>query len=392
MAPDKPEACSWSRSSIALLRRGAIDGPVQASVGAMANIVVPQLGESVVEARVARWLKKEGDRVETGEPVVELETDKIDVEVGADHAGTISSIKHGEGDDVKVGELLAVVDELAAEPPPRAAATPAPAQRRSRQRIRHRATSSRARPARRRRTIRPDGERFGALASGNGSPNRRPPGRRSTWQPAAPSDAPPTSRPTSERSEERVRMSKRRQTIARRLVEAQHTAAMLTTFNEVDMTVVMALRETTKESFKKEHGVGLGIVSFFVKAIDCGAASVSADQRRTPGRRDRRSSTTTTSASPSARRVDSWCRCCETPTLCRFRRSRSRSVTSRHARTRNADARRPDGRNVHDHQRRRLRIAAQHADPESAASRDPRSPQDPGPRRAGERSGRRFAR
>ena len=77
----------------------------------MANIVVPQLGESVVEARVARWLKKEGDRVETGEPVVELETDKIDVEVGADHSGTLSSIKHGEGDDVKVGELLGTVDE-----------------------------------------------------------------------------------------------------------------------------------------------------------------------------------------------------------------------------------------------------------------------------------------
>ena len=80
----------------------------------MANIVVPQLGESVVEARVARWLKKEGDHVETGEPVVELETDKIDVEVGADHAGTLSSIKHGEGDDVKVGELLATVDESGA--------------------------------------------------------------------------------------------------------------------------------------------------------------------------------------------------------------------------------------------------------------------------------------
>src|SRR5687767_5245129 len=90
----------------------------------MANIVVPQLGESVVEARVARWLKKEGDRVETGEPVVELETDKIDVEVGADHAGTLSSIKHGEGDDVKVGELLATVDESGTSQP--AAASPAP--------------------------------------------------------------------------------------------------------------------------------------------------------------------------------------------------------------------------------------------------------------------------
>src|SRR6186713_1505723 len=80
----------------------------------MSNIVVPQLGESVVEARIARWLKKEGDRVETGEPVVELETEKIDLEVGAEHSGVLASIKRQEGEDVKVGELLAVVDESAA--------------------------------------------------------------------------------------------------------------------------------------------------------------------------------------------------------------------------------------------------------------------------------------
>src|SRR6185503_13420307 len=79
----------------------------------MTNIVVPQLGESVVEARVARWLKKEGDRVEVGEPVVELETEKIDLEVNAERGGVIASIKHKEGDDVKIGELLAVVDESA---------------------------------------------------------------------------------------------------------------------------------------------------------------------------------------------------------------------------------------------------------------------------------------
>src|SRR5688572_30487041 len=96
----------------------------------MSNIVVPQLGESVVEARVAKWLKKEGDRVETGEPIVELETEKIDLEVGADHGGVLTSIKRKEGDDVKVGELLGVVDENAAAAPGgngnRAAAAPAP--------------------------------------------------------------------------------------------------------------------------------------------------------------------------------------------------------------------------------------------------------------------------
>ena len=82
----------------------------------MTNIVVPELGESVVEARVARWLKKEGDRVEIGEPIVELETEKIDLEVNAERSGVIASIKHKEGDDVKIGELLAVVDESASAP------------------------------------------------------------------------------------------------------------------------------------------------------------------------------------------------------------------------------------------------------------------------------------
>src|ERR687892_2014074 len=96
----------------------------------MMNIVVPELGESVVEARVARWLKKEGDRVEVGEPVVELETEKIDLEVNAEKSGVIASIKRQEGEDVKIGELLAVVDETAAPRPADGngarAASPAP--------------------------------------------------------------------------------------------------------------------------------------------------------------------------------------------------------------------------------------------------------------------------
>src|SRR5437762_7870306 len=82
----------------------------------MTNIVVPELGESVVEARVAKWLKQEGDRVEVGEPVVELETEKIDLEVNADKGGVIKTIKYKEGDDVKIGEVLAVVDETASAP------------------------------------------------------------------------------------------------------------------------------------------------------------------------------------------------------------------------------------------------------------------------------------
>ena len=253
----------------------------------MANIVVPQLGESVVEARVARWLKKEGDHVETGEPVVELETDKIDLEVGADHAGTLSSIKHGEGDDVKVGELLATVDESGASQPAaassKAPAPPitraaAPASASGNGGVAQAETSSepaRATPTARRIATDHKIDLDGVKGSGAGGRVTKrdvqsavAPTSDSKIAPTREARIAPTSGPprTTERSEERVRMSKRRQTIARRLVEAQHTAAMLTTFNEVDMSAVMAIRERKKESFKREHGVGLGIASFFVKA------------------------------------------------------------------------------------------------------------------------------
>jgi len=241
----------------------------------MSNIVVPQLGESVVEARVARWLKKEGDRVNTGDPVVELETEKIDLEVGADHPGVIASIKHPEGDDVKVGEVLAVVEDKeapvaqsasgpGATPPPVGTVPPAEAPR---------ATPTARRVAR-------EHEVDIAEVQGSGTAGRVTkrdvqgaiaPKRDATIAStpdsgiAPPRDArPPTGK--RERTEERLRMSKRRQTIARRLVEAQQTAAMLTTFNEIDMAAVMALRERRKEAFKKQYGVGLGIASFFVKA------------------------------------------------------------------------------------------------------------------------------
>ena len=255
----------------------------------MSNIVVPQLGESVVEARVARWLKKEGDRVETGEPVVELETEKIDLEVGSDHAGVLASIKHKEGDDVKVGDLLAVVDESgsgastkptepvpAAEPPPPADAPPAaPVRADSTE-----AEAPRATPTARRMAKEHD-VNLGAV-HGSGPAGRVmkqdvkgaiTPADAEPIAPAAPAPIAPAAKSDGTadgRSEERVRMSKRRLTIARRLVEAQRTAAMLTTFNEADMTAVMGLRERHKEAFKKQYGVGLGITSFFVKAAIAG--------------------------------------------------------------------------------------------------------------------------
>jgi 2-oxoglutarate dehydrogenase E2 component (dihydrolipoamide succinyltransferase) len=261
----------------------------------MSNIVVPTLGESVVEARVARWLKKAGDRVEVGEPVVELETEKIDLEVSAEKSGVIASIARQEGDDVKIGELLAVVDENGATAAPAAssapaasasAPTPAPAPASSGNGSAEAASEGRATPTARRMAKDNDVD-LGAV-QGSGAAGRvtkqdvqkaMTPAPAPTSTPVAPtsSKVAPTREgaiaPTSlskiapgSRTEERVRMSKRRQTIARRLVEAQHTAAMLTTFNEVDMTAVMALRERRKESFKKEFGVGLGIASFFVKS------------------------------------------------------------------------------------------------------------------------------
>ena len=220
----------------------------------MSNIVVPQLGESVVEARVAKWLKKVGDRVTTGEPVVELETDKIDLEVGADHSGVLSTIARSEGEDVKVGDVLAVVDESAATAPalpqapaPKEAKEPEPP------------TVSRATPTAKRIAREHDVDI--RAVQGSGASGRVT--KQDVQTAIKPAAAPQRQ---DERAEERVRMSKRRQTIARRLVEAQRTAAMLTTFNEVDMSAVMALRQRRKEDFKKQHGVSLGIASFFVRA------------------------------------------------------------------------------------------------------------------------------
>ena len=253
----------------------------------MSNVVVPQLGESVVEARVARWLKKQGDRVEVGEPLVELETEKIDLEVSAEKSGVITSIARQEGEDVKIGELLAVIDDSGA-----AAAAVSSTDGAS-----GAGTDGRATPTAR-RMAKEHAVDLGTV-QGSGAAGRvtkhdvqkaitppapiddkpAPAGRSaapasSTLAPTGSPVAPTSDKlaPTSStlapgpRTEERVRMTKRRQTIARRLVEAQHTAAMLTTFNEVDMSAVMALRERRKEAFKKQYGVSLGIASFFVKA------------------------------------------------------------------------------------------------------------------------------
>ena len=250
------------------------------------NIVVPEVGESIVDARVAKWLRKEGDAVSVGDPLVELETDKIDLEVGAPQSGVLGRIDRKDGEDVKVGDVLGVVEDAsagagaaqgkeAAAPAPEAKGKPAAAAKVD-------GTKTRATPAARKvaeehevdlsrvrgsgdagRVMRRDVEQA-ATDSGEAAPAAAP-----APAPAA-KPAPPVAeapaRPAGERTEDRVRMSKRRATIARRLVEAQSTAAMLSTFNEVDMTNVMAMRERYKATFKERHGVNLGIASFFVKA------------------------------------------------------------------------------------------------------------------------------
>jgi 2-oxoglutarate dehydrogenase E2 component (dihydrolipoamide succinyltransferase) len=217
----------------------------------MSNIVVPELGESVVEARIARWLKKPGDQVEVGEPLVELETEKTNLELSAEKRGVITSIARKEGEDVKIGELLAVVDESAASAAPTATSGNGSAKQAA-------PTETKVAPTSEAK-IAPTSNKVASTSEAKIAPTPA--------SKVAPTSAKPTAPvKTGDRTEERVRMTKRRQTIARRLVEAQQTAAMLTTFNEADMTAIMALRERRKESFKKEFGVGLGIASFFVKA------------------------------------------------------------------------------------------------------------------------------
>jgi 2-oxoglutarate dehydrogenase E2 component (dihydrolipoamide succinyltransferase) len=241
-----------------------------------ANIVVPEVGESIVDARVAKWLRKEGDAVAAGDPLVELETDKIDVEVSAPHAGVLKRIDRKDGEDVKVGEVLGVIEEGAA------ASAPAPAPAAPAEKEKTRATPAARKAAEQHEVdltrIRGTGDAGRVMkrdveqaAGGNGrGAQATEAAKPATPEPAKARPVPPVAevpRPAvGDRTEERVRMSKRRATIAKRLVEAQSTAAMLTTFNEVDMSAVMALRERHKQAFKERHGIGLGIASFFVKA------------------------------------------------------------------------------------------------------------------------------
>ena len=235
------------------------------------EIVVPNLGESVVEATVARWLKQEGQPVLVGEAVVVLETEKVDLEVGAERDGVLAKISAAAGQDVKIGDVLGVIEAAdgGAAPAPKAADAPAPAPDAP-------APSPKPAPA---ATATPVARRMaedakidlGAVEASGSRVTKADVQRhleRSDAPPPLPaaSSAPYPAPVPDIRGEERVKMSRRRRTIAARLVEAQRTAAMLTTFNEIDMSAVMRIREKRKDSFKEKHGVGLGFSSFFVKA------------------------------------------------------------------------------------------------------------------------------
>ena len=252
------------------------------------KIVVPALGESVVEATVARWLKKEGDRVQPGESLVELETDKVNLEVGAEKAGVLARIERKDGDDVKVGETLGDSNRTSSGSTnirTAAASTKyasaykqdlrnAPQQNcRACPRAKNCSSKPKATPSARvsHKKLELSLEDISGTGSGNQITREDIQSHIQKQKAPATPQTPPirSSRKlsrTGTREEERIKMSRRRRTIAKRLVEAQHNAAMLTTYNEVDMSAVMELRKRHKESFQKKHGVGLGIVSFFVKA------------------------------------------------------------------------------------------------------------------------------
>jgi 2-oxoglutarate dehydrogenase E2 component (dihydrolipoamide succinyltransferase) len=256
------------------------------------EIKVPTLGESVTEATVAKWMKQAGEGVAVDEPLLELETDKVTLEVNAQVAGTLAEIIVTEGATVEVGAILGMIAEgavaaapatkapAAAAPAPMAAPAPAapvqaaptpaaPAAAAEAPNVAHvlspavrRLVEEHNLDAAKITASGKDGrllkaDVLAAIAAGTAKAGAAAPSA------PAPADLPPRA---DDPREERVRMSRLRQVIAKRLKDAQNTAAMLTTFNEVDMTAVMALRNEYKTAFEKKHGVRLGFMSFFAKA------------------------------------------------------------------------------------------------------------------------------
>ena len=235
------------------------------------EIKVPTLGESVAEATVAKWMKSIGDAVAIDEPLVELETDKVTLEVNAPIAGTLSGINADEGAEVEVGALLGTLEEGAVKPADTPVSTP--------ERTSETSVEAKTLPfSPAVRKLIEENNLDPSLISGTGKDSRLVKGdvlayiegagvTESTYAtaPSAAAAAIYPTRPAGPR-EEKIKMTRLRQMVASRLKEAQNTAAILTTFNEVDMTHVMAMRSKYKESFEKKHGVKIGFMSIFVKA------------------------------------------------------------------------------------------------------------------------------
>lgn len=252
------------------------------------EIVVPTLGESVTEATVMKWFKSVGDAVNVDEPIVELETDKVTVEVNAPSSGVIAEIVVEEGSDVEVGAVLGAISEDGT-----AVAAPAKAEKPSAKESAP--TSEKPAPSSAAHALSPavrklveenkltpekipasgkdgrltKGDVLAFLQSGAGKPEqvieeRSAPASHTGADKKAP--APPQPRRAPEPKEERVRMTRLRKMVAERLKSAQNTAAMLTTFNEIDMTAATELRNQYRDTFEKRHGVRLGVMSIFVKA------------------------------------------------------------------------------------------------------------------------------
>ena len=246
----------------------------------MKEIRVPELAESITEGTISEWLVQKGDQVNQGDPIVELETDKVNIEVNSDYTGVLAEVLFEEGEDVEVGDVIARVDESgeAGATPSEAtteeapAAEEAPAKQEAEPAVAKTTDSADviASPAARKRA-RELGIDLSAVQARDPLGRIRPEdveaAKAQASKPAAKPAAPAVEKTEFEKPVERIRMSRRRQTIAKRLVEAQHTAAMLTTFNEVDLTEVMKLRNARKDAFFEKNDVKLGFMSFFTKAV-----------------------------------------------------------------------------------------------------------------------------
>ncbi|WP_152654931.1 2-oxoglutarate dehydrogenase complex dihydrolipoyllysine-residue succinyltransferase [Oceanobacillus sp. CFH 90083] len=254
----------------------------------MQEIKIPELAESITEGTIAEWLVKEGDKVEKGDAIVELETDKVNVEVNSEFTGVITEIISTEGEDVSVGDTIGKLDENGEagvssvssstekkEEAPKEEPKKDPSQESKQSAVPEQNGDVIASPAARKRArelgidlsevptrdplgrVRPDD-----VEAHNNAPKQEAAPSKPAKQEAAKSEKTEFDKPV-----ERVKMTRRRQTIAKNLVEVQHNTAMLTTFNEVDMTAVMELRKQRKDKFLEKNGVKLGFMSFFAKAV-----------------------------------------------------------------------------------------------------------------------------